>query len=121
MGTHVVAVVATGSLPLKPTNQRETIMALGTSRTRNWGKEAQQSALRIAMFRGKVDYQIRGGCLFLAGSNGQITLPFNESCARLVHVRRGRWEARSHWDDRKLASGVSERDVIRATINAIWS
>lgn len=96
-------------------------MTLGTSRTRNWGKEDQQSALNIAMLRGKVAYQIRGGCLFLAGSNGQITLPFNQSCARLVNVRRGRWEARSHWDDRVLASGISGRDVVRATIKALWA
>lgn len=96
-------------------------MALGTTRTRNWGKEAQQSALRMAMLRGKVAYQIRRGCLFLAASSGGITLPFNSSCAHLVNARRGRWEARSHWDDRLLASGTSQRDVVRATINALWA
>lgn len=57
-------------------------MALGTSRTRNWGKDAQASALSIAMERGKVVYQIRnsklGKSLWLAASANGVTLPFTD-------------------------------------------
>jgi hypothetical protein len=67
----------------------------------------------------RVAFDIRRGLLFLAGSNGLITLPFMQSCASLVHVRRGRWEAHHPFDGRLLASGVSERDVVRATIQAV--
>jgi hypothetical protein len=94
-------------------------MALGTNRTRNWGRDAQEIALSIAMRKYRVGYEIRHGLLFLAGSNGRITLPFNQSCASLVHVRRGRWEAHHPFDGRLLASGISERDVVRATIQAV--
>lgn len=78
-------------------------MALGTSRPRNWGKESQQIALEILMKR----------------KNG-ITLPFIKSVASMVNTRRGRWESRHPFDDRVLATGVSERDVIRKTIQAVW-
>jgi hypothetical protein len=42
------------------------------------------------------------------------------SVASLVNTRRGRWEARSIYDDHVIATGVSERDVIRATIEQVW-
>lgn len=99
-------------------------MTLGTPRPRNWGKETQAAALAIAMQRGKVAYQVRtskhGKTLWLAGSDKGVTLPFIESCANLINTRRGRWEARHPFDDRLLAAGCSERDVIRATIQAVW-
>jgi len=47
-------------------------------------------------------------------------LPFNASVADLVHTMRGRWEARHPFDGRVIARGVSERDVVRATIIAVW-
>lgn len=99
-------------------------MALGMSRTRNWGKDAQASALIIAMERGKVAYQVQNAkrkkTLWLAASANGVTLPFIECCANLVHARRLRWEARHPFDDRLLAVGCSERDVVRATIQSIW-
>lgn len=99
-------------------------MGIGMPRARNWGKEAQASALAIAMERGKVDYQVRntrrGPTLWLAASANGVTLPFTDCCANLVHARRLRWEARHPFDDRLLAVGCSERDVVRATILAVW-
>ena len=94
-------------------------MALGTTRTRNWGKEDQEGALRMALQRKRLAYQVRKGYLYLAPSNGQITLPFNESFACLRNVRRGQWQATSIQDGRLLARGRSERDVVRATIEAV--
>lgn len=99
-------------------------MTLGVSRPRNYGKELQQALLAIACLRGKVAYKVqtRHGRmeLRLAPSAGGLTLPFNYSVATLLHPRRGRWEARHPFDDRLLATGISQRDVIRATINAVW-
>lgn len=102
-------------------------MALGSSRPRSWGKEAQQIALDMALKQARVAYQARpakrvhGGLrrfvLWLAPSHNGITLPFSfGSCADLVNVRRGRWEARHPFDGRVLATGVSKRDVVRAVI-----
>lgn len=95
-------------------------MALGSNYTRNWGKEAQEAALRLIMKRRAVAYEVRNGLLFLAPSRNGTTLPFNTSVASLVNVRRGQWEAQSLWDGRVIARGVSERDVIRATIATVW-
>jgi len=95
-------------------------MALGNSRPRNWGKEAQEGALRLACLRGKVAYQVRKDALFLAASANGLTLPFVESVAMLENDRRGHWVARNLFDDRVIATGVSQRDVIRATIDAVW-
>lgn len=105
-------------------------MTLGTPRPRNWGKEAQQIALDMLLKQRKVTYALRdvkspgGGLthksLWLAASANAITLPFTESCAELVNTRRGRWEARHPFDGRVLARGVSERDVVRSVIEAIW-
>lgn len=102
-------------------------MSRGSSRPRNWGREAQASALAIAMLRGRVAYQIRqegrGACrrpvLYLAPSHAGTTLPFTDSVADLVHVGRGRWEAPHRVDGRTLARGVSIADVVRATIGVI--
>lgn len=49
-----------------------------------------------------------------------VPLPFTEAVAALIRKGRGRWEARSLWDDRVRATGVSHQDVIRATIEAVW-
>lgn len=95
-------------------------MALGTSRPRNWGKESQQIALEILMEHRNVAFKVKRGVLFLAPSRNGVTLPFVESVASLLNTRRGRWEARHPFDDRVLATGVSERDVVRATIQAVW-
>lgn len=99
-------------------------MTLGLSRTRNWGKDAQASALAIALAHGRVAFQVRaargGKALYLSASANGITLPFNDRCAQLVQVRRRRWEARHPFDDRVLAVGCSVRDVVRATIQAVW-
>lgn len=94
-------------------------MGIGMPRVRNWGKEAQEAQLRIAMERGRVTYKVRGDRLLLAPHANGITLPFQE-VARLQHVGRGRWHALSLWDDRKLARGVSVCDVVRATIQEVW-
>lgn len=105
-------------------------MTLGTSRPRSWGKEAQQIALDMALKRARVAYQTRPVervlgesrryVLWLAPSHNGITLPFSfGSCADLVNVRRGRWEARHPFDGRVLATGVSMRDVVRAVIPAV--
>lgn len=95
-------------------------MGVGMKRPRNWGKDEQLCALLCAMDRREVAWKIRKGRLFLAGARDGITLPFNESVADLVHTRRGRWEARHPFDGRVIARGVSERDVVRATIIAVW-
>lgn len=94
-------------------------MSLGMPRARNWGKDAQQVALAIALKENHVAYRIRGENLLLAGSANGITLPF-ETVAKLANTRRGQWQARHLFDDRLLATGVSQRDVIRATIQAAW-
>ena len=94
-------------------------MALGTSHTRNWGKDAQGAMLTVVMRDRQVTYRVRGNVLYLAGSNGEITLPFS-SVAMLENVQRGRWEAYHPFDGRLLAKGISRRDVIRATIQKVW-
>ena len=94
-------------------------MALGTSHTRNWGKDAQGAMLTVVMRDRQVAYRVRGNVLYLAGSNGEITLPFS-SVAMLENVQRGRWEAYHPFDGRLLAKGISRRDVIRATIQKVW-
>ena len=95
-------------------------MALGTNYARNWGRDAQAAALQVVMMDRQVAYRVRGNMLYLAGSNEEITLPFC-SVAMLENVRRGRWEAHHPVSGRILASGVSRRDVIRATIQAVWN
>ena len=94
-------------------------MALGTSHTRNGGKDAQGAMLTVVMRDRQVAYRVRGNVLYLAGSNGEITLPFSP-VAMLENVQRGRWEARHPFDGRLLATGISRRDVIRATIQKVW-
>lgn len=98
-------------------------MTLGLSRPRNYGREVQQSRLAIAMARGKVAYQVRSRrrvkTLHLAGTDGQHTLPF-ESIAVLTNTRRGHWEARHIFDDRLLATGISEIGVVAKTIESVW-
>jgi len=80
----------------------------------------QIAALAITLKRAQVAYQIKDGKLWITPSNGVIqSLPFTGSCADLVHVERGRWEAHHPWDGRLLASGVSQRDVVAKTIRAI--
>lgn len=105
-------------------------MTLGMSRPRNWGKDSQQAALEIALLRRHVAFRTsklrpradgtRRLALWLAPSRDGLTLPFAETCAELENVRRGLWEARHPFDGRLLAKGISERDVIRATIEAVW-
>lgn len=103
-------------------------MGIGMPRARNWGKDAQQSALAILLESKKVAHKVanvgtgprKHEMLFLAGSHGGLTLPFTDGVADLVHACRGRWEARHPFDGRLLAYGVSKRDVIRATIKAVW-
>ena len=95
-------------------------MSIGMPRTRNWGKDAQQVALAIALEKSRVAYRISGDKLMLAGSANGLTLPF-ETVATLTNIRRGRWEARSQFDDRLFATGISQRDVIRATIQTVWN
>lgn len=99
-------------------------MALGNSKPRNWGKNDQEIALWSIMKRRKVAYKIVNKnnviTLFLTPSNGDITLPFTDSVATLVNERRGLWIARHQFDDRILARGISQRDVIRATIEQVW-
>lgn len=34
-------------------------MALGLARVRNWGREAQEGALALALARGRLTYQVR--------------------------------------------------------------
>ena len=94
-------------------------MSLGMPGARNWGKDAQQVALSIALEANRVAYLISGDKLMLAGSANGTTLPF-ETVATLANTRRGRWESRHPFDDRLLATGVSQRDVVRATIGAVW-
>ncbi len=94
-------------------------MALGSRFTRNWGREAQGAMLEMVMRDRQVAYRVRGSMLYLAGSNEEITLPFS-SVAMLENVQRGRWEARHPFDGRLLATGISRRDVIRATIQKVW-
>ena len=95
-------------------------MALGTNHARNWGRDAQGAALQVIMMDRQVAYRVRGNMLYLAGSNEEITLPFS-SVAMLENVSRGRWESHHPFDGRLLATGVSRRDVIRATIQKVWN
>lgn len=103
-------------------------MSLGLSRPRNWGVDAQSAALFLALKKKRVNYHVT--CvngqskrlkLWLASNHDGLQLPFTDSVAELVHVRRGRWEARHQFDNRLLAIGISRRDVIRATIEAAWN
>lgn len=75
--------------------------------------------LEMVMRDRQVAYRVRGNILYLAGSNEEITLPFS-SVAMLENVSRGRWEAYHPFDGRLLATGISRRDVIRATIQKVW-
>ena len=95
-------------------------MSLGTNRTRNWGKEDQSVALAMALRRRSAAFQVRSAFLYFATSRDGVTLPFNQSCACLQNVKRGRWEAYHLWDGRLLATGISERDVIRSTLENLW-
>jgi hypothetical protein len=100
-------------------------MALGNSRPRNWGKDFQMIALHDVLKRRRVAYQIKKSGklleLWLTPSHNGVTLPFVQSFARLVNVRRGFWRAESIEDGGILATGVSERDIVRATIQGIWN
>lgn len=102
-------------------------MALGLARVRNWGREAQEGALALALARppylpGAVRWP--GAAfderLFPVASFNRVPLPFTEAVAALIHKGRGRWEGQSLWDGRVRATGVSHQDVIRATIEAVW-
>ena len=95
-------------------------MSLGTNHARNWGRDAQEAMLALVMHDRQVAYRVRGNLLYLAGSNDEITLPFS-SVAMLENTTRGRWESRHVFDGRLLATGISRRDVIRATIQAVWN
>ena len=105
-------------------------MSLGNSRTRNWGKDAQQVALDLQLAHSSVAYQLRplksqDGkrrlSLWLAPSRNGVTLPFVfGSCADLVNTRRGSWAATHPFDGRILASGVSLRDVVRSAIRVVY-
>lgn len=109
-------------------------MALGTNRTRNWGKDAQQVALFLVLDRNHVAYRVtpvklpvghqekgKRLALWLTPSRNGVTLPYYQgTCAELVNVRRGRWHARHPFDGRVIAEGVSLRDVVRTAILAVW-
>lgn len=99
-------------------------MALGTSRPRNWGKEAQQTALSLLLDRAGLVYRTtktrRGLALWLARTNGKITLPFLGTCAELQNVERNKWVSTDPINGEEIAKGVSERDVIRATIQTMY-
>ena len=101
-------------------------MGVGLVRARNWGKDDQAVALALALEQKGVAFMVtntkRDRCLrlWLAASRGGLTLPFTECFAEFFNVRRGRWESRHVFDDRLLATGVSKRDVIRASIQAVW-
>lgn len=108
---------------------KDKIMALGTNRTRNWGKDTQIAALSLLLHSRKVAYKtqevksydgLTHKSLWLTPSANGITLPFIESVANLVNTARGRWEALHPFDGRLLAKGISERDVIRSTIEKVW-
>lgn len=94
-------------------------MALGNSKPRNWGKDVQEGRLRIALNRLKVAFKVERGFLYLAPSAKGITLPF-ASVASLHNTQRGRWEAWSVFDDTVIGRGISQRDCIRATVEAVW-
>lgn len=100
-------------------------MALGNSRPRNWGKEAQQIALEVLCKHRKVAYKVtalKNDCkeLSLAASNGAVTLPYAWNC-RLENVRRGRWISVSFQDGHEISSGISLRECIRKTITDVWN
>jgi hypothetical protein len=97
-------------------------MTIGTKRARNWGKEAQEQALALLLQRRRLAYQVvtRGTAteLRVAPSHRGVTLPFVDTVATLIHVRRGLWRAEHPFDGHVLASAVSQRDVIRMAIQA---
>lgn len=104
-------------------------MALGSSRPRNWGVDAQQAALSVALARLGLSCYVQpvkhAGAekrlsLWVAPARRPRSMPFTESCCVLVNVRRGRWEAQHNFDGRVLATGISERDVVRAVIEALF-
>lgn len=107
-------------------------MALGTNRTRNWGREAQMTALALTLRSKRVAYKVitrnlphlirtgRQRTLWLAASANGVTLPFTESVATLVNKRRGHWVAESILTGELLAQGVSLKDVIRNTVEKVW-
>ena len=75
-------------------------MALGLARVRNWGREAQEGALALALARGRLTYQVRSAGrgaalderLFPVASFNWVPLPFTEAVAALIHKGRCRWE-----------------------------
>lgn len=93
--------------------------------TRNWGKEAQHGALMLALHQAGVAYQVKNNALWLTAAlpgrePNQPALPFvNGSCADLVHVRRGRWEAHHVFTGQVLARGVSVRDLVARTVHVV--
>ena len=104
-------------------------MALGTNKTRNLGKETQIAALNLLLYSRKVAYRttpvkshdgLQRKALWLTPSAKGVTLHFIGSVADLVNTARGQWEALHPFDGRVLAKGISERDVIRSTIEKIW-
>jgi hypothetical protein len=94
-------------------------MSLGNSRPRNWGKEQQEIALRMAMAHHKVAYQLRQGYLYLANTDGVNTLPFNTSFATISHISRGKWESFNVQDGKRIATGCSLTDLLGRTIHAV--
>jgi hypothetical protein len=100
-------------------------MALGTYRPRNWGAEQQMAALNMICKSGRVGYKLRttkrGGLMLgLYKTDGVYSLPVEFEC-ELANVRKGKWESLSTNDGCVLACGISQRDVIRATIQKVWA
>lgn len=100
-------------------------MALGTYRPRNWGVDQQIAALNVVCKSGKVGYKLhttKRGALMLGlyKTDGKYSLPVEFEC-ELVNVSRGKWESISGIDGTVIASGISQRDVIRSTIQKVWA
>jgi hypothetical protein len=94
-------------------------MGIGIKNVRNWGKDDQLCALRMVLEEKQLAYKVINNKLFITNSHNGLTLPFNTSIAELSNTRRGFWEAFSPFYGHRLATGVSLRDVIRATIQSI--
>lgn len=105
-------------------------MSLGNSRPRSYGVEQQLAMLALTLRHRKLTYRTTKANpqqgehqaleLWVTGSNGDITLPFTGTCARLARRGRGKWIATHPWDGRQLACGISERDVVCKTVQALY-
>jgi hypothetical protein len=94
-------------------------MGIAIKNVRNWGVEQQRISLFLTLKRKRLVYKVIKNDLFVSPSYNGVTLPFCESVAYLVHIKRCHWESHHPLDGRRLARGCSLIDVIFRTIDQL--